>query len=71
LSTRSAQLDSTVEIGPYAVIGADVKIGAGHHVEAHAVVSGPATIGERNLIGSFATVGGAPQDQNTRASRPS
>ena len=60
----SAQLDSTVEIGPYAVIGANVTIGAGTKVEAHAVVSGPSTIGERNLIGSFATVGGAPQDLN-------
>lgn len=58
----SAELDSTVEIGPYAVIGNDVKIGAGTKVEPHAVVSGPCTIGERNLIGSFATVGGAPQD---------
>jgi UDP-N-acetylglucosamine acyltransferase len=60
----SAQLDSSVEIGPYAVIGANVNIGAGTKVEAHAVVSGPSTIGERNLIGSFATVGGAPQDLN-------
>jgi len=59
---KSAELDSTVEIGPYAVIGNDVKMAAGTKVEAHAVVSGPCTIGERNLIGSFATVGGAPQD---------
>lgn len=59
---KTAQLDSSVDIGPYAVIGADVKIGADTVVQAHAVVSGPTTIGERNLIGSFATVGGAPQD---------
>lgn len=59
---KTAQLDASVEIGPYAVIGADVKIGADTVVQAHAVVSGPTTIGERNLIGSFATVGGAPQD---------
>lgn len=58
----SAQLDSTVDIGPYAVIGAGVSIGAQTRVEAHAVVNGPSTIGERNLIGSFAAVGGAPQD---------
>jgi UDP-N-acetylglucosamine acyltransferase len=58
----SAELDSSVKIGPYAVIGADVKMAAGTEVQAHAVVSGPCTIGERNLIGSFATVGGAPQD---------
>ena len=57
-----AELDSTVEIGPYAVIEAGVKIGAGTKVDAHAVVTGRTTLGERNYIGSFATVGGAPQD---------
>lgn len=57
-----AELDSSVSIGPYAVIGAGVRIDADTTVEAHAVVSGPTTIGKRNLIGSFAAVGGAPQD---------
>ncbi|MCG6929293.1 MAG: acyl-ACP--UDP-N-acetylglucosamine O-acyltransferase [Desulfofustis sp.] len=63
---RSAEIDSSAHVGPYAVIGADVKIGAHTRVEPHAVVSGPATIGARNLIGSFATVGGAPQDLSYR-----
>lgn len=57
-----AELDSSVSVGPYAVIEAGVRIDADTRVEAHAVVSGPTTIGKRNLIGSFATVGGAPQD---------
>lgn len=57
-----AELDSSVIIGPYAVIEAGVCIDADTKVEAHAVVSGPTRIGKRNLIGSFATVGGAPQD---------
>ena len=57
-----AELDSSVSVGPYAVIGAGVRIDADTRVEAHAVVSGPTTIGKRNLISSFATVGGAPQD---------
>lgn len=57
-----AELDSTAQIGPYAVVGKDVRIGAGSKVLPHAVVSGPTTIGERNLIGSFAMVGGDPQD---------
>lgn len=57
-----AELDSSVYVGPYAVIEEGVKIAADTRVEAHAVVSGPTTIGERNLIGSFAMIGGAPQD---------
>ena len=31
-----AQLDADVEVGPYAVIGPDVKIGSGTVVQAHA-----------------------------------
>ncbi len=59
-----AELDSSVSVGPYAVIEAGVKIDAGTRVLPHAVISGPTTIGKRNLIGSFATVGGAPQDMS-------
>ena len=57
-----AELDSSVIVGPYAVIDAGVCIDAGTRVEPHAVISGPTKIGKRNLISSFATVGGAPQD---------
>lgn len=57
-----AELDSSVIVGPYAVIEAGVCIDADTRVEPHAVISGPTIIGKRNLIGSFATVGGAPQD---------
>lgn len=57
-----AELDSSVEVGPYAVIEAGVRIDADTRVLPHAVISGPTFIGKRNLIGSFAMVGGAPQD---------
>ncbi len=59
---KKAELDSSVYVGPYAVIEEGVRIDAGTRVEAHAVVTGLTTIGKNNLIGSFATVGGAPQD---------
>ena len=57
-----AELDSSVEVGPYAVIEKGVCIDADTRILPHAVISGPTRIGKRNLIGSFATVGGAPQD---------
>ncbi len=63
---KEAELDSSVQVGPYAVIEKGVRIGADSRVMAHAVVFGPTTIGERNLIGSFATIGGAPQDLSYR-----
>ncbi|MFV0438485.1 MAG: acyl-ACP--UDP-N-acetylglucosamine O-acyltransferase [Desulfopila sp.] len=61
-----AELDSSVEVGPYAVIEAGVAIDADTRVAPHAVISGPTRIGKRNLIGSFAAVGGAPQDLSYR-----
>ncbi|NLX18945.1 MAG: acyl-ACP--UDP-N-acetylglucosamine O-acyltransferase [Desulfobulbus sp.] len=57
-----AQLDSSVTVDPYAVIDGPVNIGPGTRICAHAVVSGHTTIGARNTIGSFASIGGPPQD---------
>lgn len=57
-----AQLDSTVEVGPYAVIGPQVKIGAHTRIGAHAVIENDTTLGERNRISQFASVGSVPQD---------
>lgn len=59
---RHAELDSTVEIGPGAVIGANVCIGAETVVGPYAVIEGTTTIGARNYIFQFSSVGAAPQD---------
>jgi UDP-N-acetylglucosamine acyltransferase len=61
-----AELDSTVGVGPYAVIGAGVKIGAGTTVGAHTVIEGPTSIGRDNRIFSHAALGAAPQDMKYR-----
>lgn len=57
-----AELADSVSVGPYAVIGAGVRIGAKTKIGAHSVLEGPATIGESNNIYPFATLGTAPQD---------
>ena len=57
-----AKLHPSVEVGPYVVIGPRVKIGAGTRVGPHAVIEGDTTIGERNRIFQFASVGAQPQD---------
>lgn len=59
---KAAQLDSSVEVGPFAVIGPRVKIGAGTVIGPHAVVEGDTTIGKNNRIFQFASVGAVPQD---------
>ncbi len=61
-----AELDSTVELGPGAVIGPEVSIGAGTRVGPYAVIEGRTTIGERNLIFQFSSIGAAPQDLKYR-----
>ncbi len=61
-----ARIDDGVEVGPYAVIGADVEIGAGTRVGAHAVIEGRTTIGRNNRIFQFAAVGASPQDLKYR-----
>lgn len=58
-----AQLGADVTVGPFAVIGPEVIIGARTTVGAHAVIEGPTRIGEDNQIFPFAAIGGAPQDK--------
>ena len=65
----SADLDSSVRVGPYAVIGSDVQIGAGSTVAAHAVIEGPARIGAGNRFYSFCAIGGEPQDKKYAGER--
>lgn len=62
----SAELAADVEVGPYAVIGAAVRIGAGTRVDHHASVLGPAEIGACNQVFPFASIGSAPQDVSYR-----
>ncbi len=58
-----AQLAGDVEVGPYAIIGAGVVLGAGCRVLAHAVIEGVVRAGDRNVFHSFSVVGGTPQDR--------
>ena len=50
-------------VGPYAVIGPDVRIAAGTTVGAHCVIEGHTTIGAQNHIFQFASLGAQPQDK--------
>jgi len=61
-----AELDSSVEVGPYSVIGANVKIDAGTRVAGHVMINGPTTIGKNNHIFQYSSLGEAPQDKKYR-----
>ena len=58
-----AELDESVNVGPYAVIGPHVQIGARCTIAAHCVIDGRTRIGEENRFFSFASIGGPPQDK--------
>lgn len=57
-----AQIDSTVEIGPWCVVGAKVKIGPRTVLKSHVVIEGWTEIGSDNVIFPFSVIGAVPQD---------
>lgn len=58
-----AELDSSVEVGPFSVIGAQVRIGAGTRIGPHVVLAGRLTLGENNHLHPFCCLGAMPQDK--------
>ncbi len=61
-----ARLAPDVKVGPYAIIGRDVEIGTGCEIGSHAVVEGPTSMGERNVVHPHAAIGRDPQDRKYR-----
>ena len=63
---RRAAIDSTVVVEAGAVIGPQVRIGPETVVGPYAVIEGDTTIGARNRIFQFASIGAEPQDLKYR-----
>ena len=57
-----AELAETVSIGPYCVIGSDVRLGERVELLSHVVVVGRTSVGEGTRIFPFASIGHQPQD---------
>lgn len=60
---KEANLDSSVEVGAYSIIGPHVQIGAGTKIGPHVVLEGRTTIGRDNNFFQFCSIGAAPQDK--------
>lgn len=60
--SSKAELCSGVSVGPYCIIGDDVKIGENTVIGSHTVIEGHTEIGCRNNISPFVTIGTPPQD---------
>ena len=59
---KSADIDESVEIGPYCIIQGNVIIKKGSQLLSHVVVHGRTEIGENCTISPFSSLGGPPQD---------
>jgi UDP-N-acetylglucosamine acyltransferase len=57
-----AQLGANCHIGPYCVIGENVVLGADCHLHSHVVIEGHTSIGKKNEIFPFASIGLKTQD---------
>lgn len=57
-----AKIEENVEIGPFCIVGANVKIGTGTRLISHCNVSGYTILGKDNIIFPFVSLGTAPQD---------
>ena len=64
-----ARIAGTAEIGPYCIVGHEVRIGAGTRLMAHVYMEGPLEIGEDNIFYPYSTVGVASQDLKYRGER--
>lgn len=58
----AAGIDDDVKIGPYCVVGRNVRLGKGVELKAHVVVDGRTSIGADTVVYPFASLGLPPQD---------
>lgn len=63
-----AEIADGVDIGPFCLVGPEVKLGAGTTLDSHVVLVGRTTIGERNRFLPHTVIGGDPQDKSYQES---
>lgn len=57
-----AEIGEDVSIGPFCLVGPNVRIGNGSVLESHVSITGHTTIGERNRFFPTSVIGAEPQD---------
>jgi UDP-N-acetylglucosamine acyltransferase len=62
----NADLADDVEIGPFCIVGPNVKLAAGNRLMSHVVLTGHTTAGPSNIFHPHAVIGGNPQDKKFR-----
>jgi len=57
-----ARIGAGTTVGAYSIIGADVVVGEECEIHPHTVLHGPTSLGRRNRVFPFASIGMEPQD---------
>jgi len=65
-----AQLGEGVEVGPWCIVGSQVRLGDRTRLHAHVVVEGDTWLGEDCEVFPFAVLGAYPQDKKLRQGEP-
>lgn len=60
---KGAELAENIYIGPYSLVGKNVKLGKNVVLKSHVVIEGHTEIGENTEIFPFASIGHIPQDK--------
>jgi UDP-N-acetylglucosamine acyltransferase len=61
-----AVLEPGVRVGPFCLVGPEVRIGRGSVLESHVVIDGETRLGEHNRLFPFCSIGLVPQDLKFR-----
>ncbi|PPR10508.1 MAG: Acyl-[acyl-carrier-protein]--UDP-N-acetylglucosamine O-acyltransferase [Proteobacteria bacterium] len=59
---EGAVIPASSIVGPYCIVGKDVKLGEDCHLHSHVVIRGNTTIGDKCEVYPFASLGGNPPD---------
>lgn len=60
--SSEADLAEDVEVGPFSIVHANVRIGAGTVIAAHSIIHSYVDMGEHNKVADHVVLGGEPQD---------
>ncbi|MEZ4741236.1 MAG: acyl-ACP--UDP-N-acetylglucosamine O-acyltransferase [Bdellovibrionota bacterium] len=59
---KGAELGIGVKVGPFCIIGSNVRLDDGVVVDSHSCIRGNTTVGSRTRVWSYASLGTEPQD---------
>lgn len=59
---KGAEIDPTARVGPFCVVGSQVRLGPGVELKSHSVVTGRTDIGAETVVFPGAVIGEIPQD---------